>query len=137
MDLQVVQLFNGESDPRIHIEQSATQSQATGIPSHFWIQVFPHSIGPIPKSWFIHGETKRQNNDWQTMETHFCKEFSFKSKYLELEVALQKIKQFLFTDNGNHKSNLVVCAKYSQGLQTNIHFPSTKTPIECYLIRKD
>jgi hypothetical protein len=43
------QLFNGESDPRIHIEQCVTQWQAVEIPSHFWVQVFPHSLGPIPE----------------------------------------------------------------------------------------
>jgi hypothetical protein len=58
MDLQVVQLFSGESDPRIHIQQCVAQWQAVEIPSHFWVQVFPHSLGPIPKSWFIHEETR-------------------------------------------------------------------------------
>jgi hypothetical protein len=87
-DLQVAQLFSGESDPRIHIEQCATQWKTMGIPSHFQIQVFPHSLGPISEACFIHEETRRQTNDFQMMAAHFCKEFSFKSKYPELEVAL-------------------------------------------------
>jgi hypothetical protein len=80
-----------------------TQWQAVEIPSHFLVQVFPHSLGPIPKYWFIHEETKRHTNDWQMLATHFCKDFSFTSKYPELEVVLQKIKEFIFTDNGNQK----------------------------------
>jgi hypothetical protein len=126
MDFQVVQLFNGESDPKAHIEQCVTQWQVAEIPSHFWVQVFPHSLGPILKSWFIHEETRRQTNDWKMLADHFCKDFSFTSKYPELEVVLQRIKEFLFTDNSNQKSNLVVCAKHSQELQTNLHLTWTR-----------
>jgi hypothetical protein len=50
---------------------------------------------------------------------------------------LQKIKEIVFTDNGDQKSNLVVCAKHSQELQTNLHLPSTKKPIEFYHISRD
>jgi hypothetical protein len=62
-DLQVAQLFSGELDPRIHIEWCVTQGQDMRIPSHFWVQVFPHSLGPIPKAWFIQEETKILTND--------------------------------------------------------------------------
>ena len=58
MDLHVVQLFSGGSDPRIHIQQCVAQWQAVKKLSHFWVQVFPHSLGPILKDWFIHEETK-------------------------------------------------------------------------------
>jgi hypothetical protein len=58
-------------------------------------------------------------------------------KYPELEVVLQKIKEFIFTDNGNQKSNLVVCSKHRQEIQTNLHLPSTEKPIECYQINRD
>jgi hypothetical protein len=34
-DLQVAQCFNGESYPRMDIEQCMTQWQVVGIPSHF------------------------------------------------------------------------------------------------------
>jgi hypothetical protein len=79
MDLQVAQLFSGESDPKVHIEQCVTQWQVAEIPPRFWVQVFPHSLGPTPKAWFIHEETRRQTNDWQTLAAHFCKDFSFTS----------------------------------------------------------
>jgi hypothetical protein len=47
------------------------------------------------------------------------------------------MKEFLVTDNGNQKSNLGVCPRHSQELQTNLHLNSTKNPIECYNISKD
>jgi hypothetical protein len=58
-------------------------------------------------------------------------------KYPELEVVLQKIKEFLYTYNSNQKSNQVVCPKHSRELQTNLHLSSTKKPIECYKITRD
>jgi hypothetical protein len=137
MDFQVVQLFNGQSDPKAHIEQCVTQWQVAEIPSRFWVQVFPHSLGPILKAWFMHEETRRQTNDWKMLVDHFCKDFSFTSKYPELEVVLQRIKEFLFTDTSKQKSDLVVCAKHSRELQTNIHLNLDKRPIECYKIEKD
>jgi hypothetical protein len=73
-------LFNGDFDPKSHIEQCMTQWQVAKIPSCFWVQVFPHSLGPIPKTWFMHEETRRQTNDWKTLADHFCKDFSFTSK---------------------------------------------------------
>jgi hypothetical protein len=71
------------------------------------------------------------------LATHFCKEFSFTGKYPELEVVLQKIKESLFTDDSNQKSNLVVCVKNNWELPTNLHLPSTEKPIECYQISRD
>jgi hypothetical protein len=58
-------------------------------------------------------------------------------KYLELEVVLQRIKEFIFTDNSKQKSDLVICAKHSREIQTNIHLTLYKRPIECYKIEKD
>jgi len=130
MNFQVLQLFNGISNPKVHIEQCVTQWKATKIPSHFSVHVFPHSLGPIPKYWFIHEETIRQTSDWRMLATHFCKIFSFTSKYFELEVVMQKIKEFHFTANGNHKSNLGVCSKHNEEIQTNIHLTLTKKPIK-------
>jgi hypothetical protein len=63
MDLQVVQLFSRELDPRIHIEQCVTQWQAVGIPSHVLVQVFPLSLSPILKYWITHEETRKQSSD--------------------------------------------------------------------------
>jgi hypothetical protein len=136
-DLQVAQIFNRDSDPKAHIEPCVTQWQVAEIPSLLWVQVFPHSLGPILKDWSMHEETKRQTNNWQTLAGHFCKDFSFTSKYPKLQVILQRIKEFLFIDNSKQKSNLVVCAKHSRELQPNIHLNLDKRPIEFYKIEKD
>jgi hypothetical protein len=137
MDFQVAQLFNGQSDPKTHIEQCVRQWQVAEVPSHLWVQVFPHSLGLIPKSWYIHEETRRQTSSWKTLADQFCKDFSFTSKYPELKIVLQRIKEMIFTDVCKWKSDPVVCAKHSQVLQSNLHLDTDKTPIECYKIEKD
>jgi len=50
-DFQVAQLFNGQSDPKAHIEKCVKQWQVEEIPSLLWVQVFPHSLCTIPKTW--------------------------------------------------------------------------------------
>jgi hypothetical protein len=50
---------------------------------------------------------------------------------------LQKIKELIFIDNSNKRSNSVVCPKHNQELQTKLHFPLTEKPIECYHISRD
>jgi hypothetical protein len=44
-DFQVAQLFNGESDPKSHIEQCVTQWQVVEIPPDSGFMYFPnHSV---------------------------------------------------------------------------------------------
>ena len=63
MDFQVVQLFDGQSDPKTHIKQCVGQWKIAEVPSHLWVQVFPHSLGPILKPWYMHEETIRHTNN--------------------------------------------------------------------------
>jgi hypothetical protein len=102
-----------------------------------WVQLFPHSLGPIPKAWYIHEETRRKTNSWKTLADKFCKDFSFTSKYPELKIVLKRIKEMLFTDVCKRKSVPVVCSNHSQVLQSNLHLDTNKTPIECHKIEKD
>jgi hypothetical protein len=59
------------------------------------------------------------------------------SKYLDIKIVLQRIKEFIFIDNGERKSDLVVCANHSQELQSNLHLDLDNRPIECYNIEMD
>jgi hypothetical protein len=68
---QVVQLFDGQYDPKTHIKQCVRQWQVVELPSQLWVQLFPHSLGPIPKSWYIHEETKRETNNRKTLAEQF------------------------------------------------------------------
>jgi hypothetical protein len=114
MDFQVAQLFNGNFDPKTHIEQCIRQWKVAEIPSRLWVQVFSHSLGPIPKSWYIHEETRRQTSNSKTLADQFHKDLSFISKYLELKIVMQKIKKLLFIDSCKWKSDPVVCANHNQ-----------------------
>jgi hypothetical protein len=66
----------------------------------------------------------------------FFKDFSFTSKYTELELVLQNIKELLFTANSNNISDLVVCPKHTPELQSKPHLPMIENPIELYQISK-
>jgi hypothetical protein len=97
-------------DPTPHSCSSENQTleYTLKIPSLFWVQVFPHSLGQIPKSWFIHEETRRQTSDWRTLATQFCKDFSFTSKYHELERVLQNIKELIFISNHDKRKTTFI-----------------------------
>jgi hypothetical protein len=113
------------------------QWQVAEIPSHLWIQLFPHSLGLNPKAWYMHEETRTQTNNWKRLVDQFCKKFLFTSKYHELKIVLQRIKEFLFTNAGERKVDLVVCAQHSQELQSSLQLDTDKMPIDCYKIEKD
>jgi len=106
---QYVQLFDGRSNPKMHIEHSLKQWRVAEVPSHLWVQVFFHSLGPIPKAWYIHEETRRQTKYWKILKEQFYKEFAFTSKYPELNTVLQRIKEMIFTKICKKRSSTVVC----------------------------
>jgi hypothetical protein len=56
---QDVQLFKGQSDPRVHIEHCLKQWRVAEVPSHLWVHIFFHLLGPTPKAWYIQEETIR------------------------------------------------------------------------------
>jgi hypothetical protein len=64
IDFQDVQLFDGRFDPKVYIEHCLKHCQIVEVPSHLWVQVFIHSLGPVPKSWYIHEDTRRQTRCW-------------------------------------------------------------------------
>jgi hypothetical protein len=104
----------------MHIEHFLKQWRVVEVPSHLWVQVFFHSLGPIPRAWYIHEETRRQMNCWQTLQEQFCKDFSFTSKYPELNIVLQRIREMIFTDICKKRSSPVVCDDHVHLLQSSL-----------------
>jgi hypothetical protein len=92
MDFQVAQLFNGQYNPKTHIEQCVRQWKVVEIPYLLRVQVFPHSLGMILEACYIHEETKRKTSNSKMSADQFCKDLSFTSKYPELKIVLQKNK---------------------------------------------
>jgi hypothetical protein len=137
IDFQGVKLFDGQSDPKTHIQHCVKQWQVAEVPPHLWVQVFLYFMGPIPKSWYIHEKTRRQTNHWKTLQDQFCKDFSFTSKYLELNTALQRVKEMLFTDISKNRSSPIVCVDHVQLLQSSLSSESDKIPIACCKVEKD
>jgi hypothetical protein len=137
IDLQYAQLFDGWSDPKVHIEHCLKQWQFAKVPSHLCVQVFLHFLGLIPKSGYIHEETRRQTSCWQTLQDYFCKDFSFTSKYPELNTILQRIQEMLFTDVCKQISSPLVCVDHVQLLQSIMSHESDKILVACCKVYKD
>jgi len=106
---QDAQLFEERFEPRMHIKHFLKYWKVMEVPTHLWVHVFFHSLGPIPRAWYIHEDTRRQMNCWQTLQEQFFKDLSFTSKYPKLNIVLQRIKEMIFTNICKKTSSPVVC----------------------------
>jgi hypothetical protein len=106
-------------------------------PSHLWVHVFLHSLGPIPKAWYIHEEARIHMNYWKTLQEQFCKDLSFTSKCPELNTVLQRIREILFTKICEKRSSLVVCIDHVQFLQSSLSLEIDKIIVPCFKVEKD
>jgi hypothetical protein len=106
------------------------------VPSRLWVQLFFHSLGVIPKSWYTHEETRRQTSCWKTLKDQFCRDFSFTGKSPELHLVLQRIQEMLFTDICKQRSSPVVCSDHVHFLQSNRGHNPIRIPLACCKIDK-
>jgi hypothetical protein len=107
------QLFDGKFDPRMHVENCIKQWKVVQVPSRLWVHLFFHSLGVIPKTGYIHEETRRQTSCWKILEDIFCRDFSFTGMPSELHLVLQIIHEILFTDVCKYISSPIVCFDHS------------------------
>jgi hypothetical protein len=68
MDFHGTQLFDGQSDPMMHVEHCVKQWQVAKVHPRLWVQLFFHSLGVIPKPWYIHEEIIRQTSCWKMLK---------------------------------------------------------------------
>jgi hypothetical protein len=50
MDFCEAQLFDGQSDPRMHVEKCIKKWKVVQVPYQVWVHLFFHSLGAIPKT---------------------------------------------------------------------------------------
>jgi hypothetical protein len=50
--------YDGLSDPTEHIKHCLKVWKVAQFPSQFWVHQFFHSLGMVPKSWYVHEETR-------------------------------------------------------------------------------
>lgn len=58
-----------------------------------WKYQFIHTLGTIPKDWYLMEEKKRQTTDLDTIIDQFYKDFSFHGTYEKIFEALRAIKK--------------------------------------------
>lgn len=89
-------LFNGSFEPQEHIRSYIHQWDVDSVPSQHSLNLFIHSLGTIPRAWYLHEELQHHTPYWQFLQAQFYHDFSFQGKSLEVIVALQIIKDIFF-----------------------------------------
>jgi hypothetical protein len=132
-----LEIYDGQSNPVTHIEHCLQVWKVVQLPSYLWTHQFFHSLGTIPKAWYVHKETRRQTICWKTLQNQFFHDFSFSGKSPEITLVLQQIKKMLFTDEFNpHTPVHSVLNMNTYSIISFIH-PMHEYPWSCSKVDKD
>jgi len=136
MDFQGTQLFDGKSDPRVHVEHFLKQWKVAEVPPWIWVHLLFHSLGEIQKSWYIHEEIIRQTSYWKTLKDQFCRDFYFTDKSPKLQLVLQRIWEMLFYNGCKTTSSPVVCSDHFHFIHSNWGHNPIRISLACCKIDK-
>jgi len=103
-----LEVYDGIFYPTKHIEHCLKAWEATQFSSQFWVHQFFQSLGMVPKSLYVHKETRRQTASWKILHCKFFQDFPFYGYFSEIKVVLQKIKKMLFRNEIKPKYPLTV-----------------------------
>ena len=82
--------YDGQNDPRIHVEACIEAWKQRSVDE--WVHIFIHTLGLIPKNWYIKIELRRGTKDWSLLID------GFKSKYPEIDNVVEVIRTKIFED---------------------------------------
>jgi hypothetical protein len=71
------------------------------------------------------------------LQDQFCKDFSVTSKYPELNIILQRIREIFFTDICEKRSSPVVCVDHVHFIQSSLSLEIDKIGVPCCKVEKD
>ena len=57
--------YQGESNPKSHLEKCEAQWRTDGYPEELWVHRFIHSLAINPHAWYLTEEKRRGTNKWQ------------------------------------------------------------------------
>jgi hypothetical protein len=69
-------------------------------------------LGSIPKSWYVHEETRKHIAYWKVLKGQLFQDFSFFGKSPEINLVLKKVKQMLFTDEYKPQYLPTLCSEH-------------------------
>jgi hypothetical protein len=132
-----LEIYDGQSNPVAHIEHCLKVWKVAQLPSYLWTHQFFHSLGTIPKAWYVHEETRRQTTCWKTLQNQFFHDFSFSGKTPEITVVLQQIKKMLFSNEFKPKHPLTVFSEHEHFLEYSLYPSPVRIPMACSKVDKD
>ena len=86
--------YNGEIDPRIHVEFFTKKWQHRSADE--WVHLFIHTLDTNSRNWYTETELRRGIKNWSLMVGEFELTFNFDSNYPEVDDVLESIKERIF-----------------------------------------
>ena len=88
--------YDGQTDPRIHIESCIEAWQHRSV--NKWVHIFVHTLDTTPRNWYTEAELHKHPENWSLLTNGFRIIFEFESEYPEIDDALEVIKIKVFED---------------------------------------
>lgn len=88
--------YDGQTDPRIHIEACVQAWKHKNVDEKF--HMFVHTLDIIPKNWYTETELPRGTESWSLLIEGFKLTFGFESEYPQIDDSLEVIKVKVFDD---------------------------------------
>jgi hypothetical protein len=64
-----LETYDGLSNPVEHIQHCLRAWKDAQLPSYIWRHNFFHSLGIVPKYWYVHEETRRKTTCWKILQS--------------------------------------------------------------------
>ena len=88
--------YDGQTDPRIHIETCAKACKHRNIDE--WVHLFVHTLDTTPRNWYTEAELRNGTENWPLLNDGFKLTFDFESEYPKIVDALHMIRIKVFED---------------------------------------
>jgi len=95
-EICVILLYQGHTSPEIHIKACTKELKKNEVHVELWVNYFIHTLGPIPKDWYLKEEMTRKTSIWDVLVSQFCVDFNFSNEYVCLVEYLKVVKRVSF-----------------------------------------
>jgi hypothetical protein len=88
-----LEIYDGQSNPIAHIEHCLEIWKVVQLPSYLWTLQFFHYLGTIPKAWYMHEDTRRQETCWKTLQINSSTTSRFLARLLKSQLCSDKSRR--------------------------------------------
>ncbi len=86
--------YIGMKAPSLHMDSCIISWMKNNVLEREWVHQFIHTLGVVPKNWYLHAETRRAITIWPYMIQKFQIDFTFEPK---IDLSLHKDCDKIFT----------------------------------------